>query len=484
LKKIALEALDAAKGSGAEYADVRLIEERAQDVVTRNGRVGAIQDQERAGIGIRVLSKGAWGFASTADLSRDAVHAAARKALAIADASSLARRGDLRLAPVEPHVESWTTPAEKDPFAVPLSEKIDLLLAVDAIARRVKGITTVEGSLNAVRESKLFLSTIGSDILQVRTRTGAGFNAAAFRDGELQDRSYPASFGGQYSLRGWELVTELDLPGHAEEIAGQAVALLDAPQCPSGETDLILESSQLALQVHESIGHPIELDRVLGSEANYAGMSFLTPEKHRNFRYGSKAMNVVADATWAHGPGLGSFAYDDEGVPGQRNEIVREGAFVGYMTSRETAPVIGEARSNGCMRAESYNRVPLIRMTNVSILPGHGTLDDILADTKDGIYMSTVRSWSIDDKRYNFQFGPEIAWEVKNGKRGRMLKNPSYGGITPEFWATLDWIAGPEQWVLWGVPNCGKGQPGQVMGTGHGASPARFRKVRVGVAFH
>jgi len=237
------------------------------------------------------------------------------------------------------------------------------------------------------------------------------------------------------------------------------------------------------LQIHESIGHPIELDRVLGAEANYAGMSFLTLEKLGRLKYASDIVNVVADATPGHGPGLGTFAYDDEGVPAQATPIIRDGLFVGYLSSRETAAAVGQLRSNGTMRAEGWNRIPLIRMTNVSLLPGKGTLEDLIASTADGIYMDTNRSWSIDDRRYNFQFGTEIGWEIRGGKITRMLKNPTYTGITTDFWNSCDAIGGPQCWTLWGTPNCGKGQPMQTMGTGHGASPARFRQVQVGVAY-
>jgi TldD protein len=275
---------------------------------------------------------------------------------------------------------------------------------------------------------------------------------------------------------------ELRLAENAPRIAEEAVALHHAEQCPEGEFDLILDSSQLGLQIHESIGHPIELDRVLGSEANYAGMSFLTLDQLHHLRYGSEIVNVVCDARLEHGPGLGTFAFDDEGVPAQGNDIIREGQFVGYMTSRETAPAVGAARSNGCMRADGWARLPLIRMTNVSLQPGHQTLDEVF-DVEHGIYMETNRSWSIDDKRYNFQFGCEIGWEIVGGKRGRMLKNPSYSGITTEFWNSMDAICSRDEWTLWGTPNCGKGQPQQVMGTGNGASPARFRKVSVGTAY-
>jgi len=282
-------------------------------------------------------------------------------------------------------------------------------------------------------------------------------------------------------LKGYELVDELDLLGNAPRIAEQAIALHSAPQCPEGEFNLIVDSSQLGLQIHESIGHPIELDRVLGSEANYAGMSFLTLDQLGKLRYGSDIVNVVCDARAEHGPGLGTFAFDDEGVPAQCTDIIRHGQFTGYMTSRETAAEVGESRSNGCMRADGWARIPLIRMTNVSLLPGEQSLEEVFDG--DGIYMETNRSWSIDDKRYNFQFGCEIAWEIRRGKRVRMLKNPSYSGISTEFWNACAAIAGREHWTLWGVPNCGKGQPEQVMGTGHGASPSRFRNIKIGSAY-
>ncbi|MGH7838610.1 MAG: TldD/PmbA family protein, partial [Candidatus Binataceae bacterium] len=288
---------------------------------------------------------------------------------------------------------------------------------------------------------------------------------------------------GQHTLQGYELIEALDLTGHAGEIAEEAVALHSAAQCPEGSRTIILDSSQLGLQIHESIGHPIELDRVLGMEANFAGMSFLTVEKLRKLKYGSDIVNVVADARLEHGPGLGTFAYDDEGVPAQCTPIISNGLFTGYLSNRETAAAIGEKRSNGTMRAESWNRLPIIRMTNISIHPGEWKFEDLIADTDDAILMETNRSWSIDDRRYHFQFSTEIGWEIKGGKKTRMIKHPSYSGITTEFWNSCDAICSRDYWTLWGTPNCGKGQPMQTMGTGHGASPARFRNVKVGVAF-
>jgi TldD protein len=481
MKDLALRALDAVTRRGVTYADVRAIESRERDISTKNGKAGHVSSSESFGVGIRVLAFGCWGFAATDDLTGEGVESAALLALEIARAGTAARRGGVTLAPEEKHEATWVSPVRIDPFSIPVDRNLAVLLAVDEELRRNPGVSLAEAAMHFGRERQVFASTLGSLIDQTRYQSGAGFSALSYKDGEIQRRSYPNSFGGQYQLKGYELVEELRLLENAPRMAEEAVTLHSAAQCPEGESDLILDSSQLALQIHESIGHPIELDRVLGSEANYAGMSFLTLDQLNRLRYGSEIVNVVCDARPEHGPGLGTFAFDDEGVPAQGNDIIRAGQFVGYMTSRETAAAVGETRSNGCMRADGWARLPLIRMTNVSLLPGEQSLEEVF--DADGIYMETNRSWSIDDKRYNFQFGCEIAWEIKNGKRGRMFKNPSYSGISTEFWNACAAIADREHWTLWGVPNCGKGQPEQVMGTGHGASPARFRKIKVGSAY-
>jgi TldD protein len=483
MRDLAKRALDTAVKKGASYAEARIEDTRQRYLSTKNGQPAQVRESESYGLGVRVIAKGAWGFAATDELTPAGVDKAAARAVEIAEASALCKKEDVRLAPEQKYVARWEAPCRIDPFKVPVSAAIDLLLKVDAELRKVPGVTLAEGQMDFRRIEQLFVSSIGSEIYQLKTQTGAGYAAISFSDNEIQKRSYPNSFGGQYQSKGYELVEELNLVENARRVGEEAVALHKAAQCPQGISDIILESSQLGLQVHESVGHPIELDRVLGTEANFAGMSFLTLEKLGNLKYASDIVNIVADATPAHGPGMGTFAYDDEGVPGQATPIVQNGLFVGYLTSRETAAAVGQARSNGTMRAEGWNRIPLIRMTNVSLLPGSGTLDGLIADTDDGIYFETNRSWSIDDRRYNFQFGTEIGWEIKHGKRTRMLKNPSYGGITTEFWNSCDAVCGPEHWTLWGLPNCGKGQPMQTMGTGHGASPARFRKVKVGVAY-
>jgi TldD protein len=476
-------AIETAKRRGATYADVRVMDIRHREISVKNGEVGTLGESESVGIGVRVIADGAWGFASTDRLTREGVQACAAQAVSIAKASALAKRENVALAPENAYVDTWQNPFLKDPFRIPVERQIEVLMAADKEMRKVKGVTVAEGSMSFKRIEQLFVSSAGSAIHQVKMQSGAGIVATAFAGTEIQKRSYPNSFGGQHMLRGYELIEELDLVGNAPRVGEEAVALHSAAQCPEGQGTIILDSSQLGLQIHESIGHPIELDRVLGMEANFAGMSFLTVDKLRQLKYGSDIVNVVADARLAHGPGLGTFAYDDEGVPAQCTPVITNGLFTGYLSNRETAAAIGEKRSNGTMRTESWNRLPIIRMTNISINPGTWKFDDLIADTEDAIYMETNRSWSIDDRRYHFQFSTEIGWVIKGGKKTRMIKNPSYSGITTEFWNSCDAICSRNYWTLWGTPNCGKGQPMQTMGTGHGAAPARFRNVKVGVAF-
>ena len=485
MKHIADWALNLAALRGVSYADARVVDERSRSLATKNGKVGHASDAESQGVGIRAIVDGAWGFAATKELGRSAVEETAALAVAIAKASSQVKQENVRLAPENPAIAEWTSPFQTDPFATSVEQNLDLLLKIDAELRAVNGVTLAETSMNFRREESWFASSEGANIHQTKYTTGAGYAAYAFAGTDIMKRSYPNSFGGQWQNKGYELIEEMKLVENARRVAEEAVALHKADQCPEGAFTIILDSSQLGLQIHESVGHPIELDRVLGMEANFAGTSFLTLDKLGKLRYGSDLVNVVADARQEHGPGLGTFAFDDEGVPAQCTPIITNGLFTGYLSSRETAHTIGAQRSGGTLRAESWNRLPMIRMTNISILPGESplTLDQLIADTDDGIYMETNKSWSIDDKRYNFQFGCEIGWEIKKGKRGRMLKNPSYSGITTDFWNSMDAICSRGEWTLWGTPNCGKGQPQQVMGTGHGASPARFRKIKVGSAY-
>jgi TldD protein len=482
---IASWALNVGAVRGASYTDVRIGDDRQRALSTKNGKLGSASENESLGIGVRVIADGAWGFAASEELSRAAVEATAARAVQIAKASARVKQHDVQLVPEKPATGEWTTPFAIDPFTVSVERNLALLLAIDSELRAVKGVTLAETNMNFRREEQWFASSEGSKIHQTKYTSGVGYAAYAFAGSEIQKRSYPTSFGGQWQNKGYELIEELKLVENARRVGEEAVALLEADQCPEGVFDVILEGSQLALQIHESVGHPIELDRVLGMEANFAGTSFLTLDKLRSLRYGSELVNIVADAREEHGPGLGTFAFDEEGVPAQSTPIITNGLFTGYLSSRETAAMIGSRRSGGTLRAEGWNRLPIIRMTNVSILPGNHplTCEQLIAGTDRGVYFETNRSWSIDDKRYNFQFGTEIGWEVKHGKRTRMLKNPSYSGITTEFWNSMNAICSREEWVLWGIPHCGKGQPQQVMGTGHGAAPARFRDAKVGSAY-
>ena len=472
-------ALDLAQSAGAQYADIRVIENRTESMQVKNGVVESLNFAESRGFGVRVLVNGAWGFSASHDLSAKEIARVSRHAVAIASSSGLVGGERVDLGPPVTSRGSYVTPVEIDPFTISLEDRLEILLAADSEMARVEGVRVRQSNLLIIRENKWFANTESAFTEQTIIETGGGIVATAVGDGEVQSRSYPNSFGRQQVTGGWEVVLKWDLPGNSERIGSEAVALLTAEPCPvDTTTTVILAGDQVALQVHESCGHPIELDRVFGSEAAYAGTSFLTPEKLGNFRYGSEVVNITADSL--RPLGLGTFGWDDEGVPAQSTPIVRQGDFVGYLMSRETASKLGKV-SNGSMRASSWNRIPLIRMTNVSLEPGEWDLEDLLADTEQGIYMMTNRSWSIDDRRYNFQFGTEMGYEISKGKLGRMLRNCTYTGITPEFWNSCDAICNQNHWTMWGTPNCGKGQPSQIAHTGHGASPARFRNVRVGV---
>src|SRR5499427_3816170 len=410
MKHVANWALNTAAVRGASYADVRVIAQRNRALTTKNGKVGSAADTESVGMNVRVIADGAWGFAASAELGRGAVEATAARAVEIARASARVKRENVKLAPEKPAVAEWSTPYNVDPFSISVEQNIELLLKIDSELRAVSGVTLAESNLNFNREEQWFVSSEGTEIHQIKCSTGVGYCAYAFAGNEIQKRSYPNSYGGQWQNKGYELIEELKLVENARRIAEEAVALHHADQCPEGTFDIVLDSSQLGLQIHESVGHPIELDRVLGMEANFAGTSFLTLEKLRTLRYGSDLVNVVADARQEHGPGLGTFGYDDEGVQAQCIPIITNGLFTGYLSSRDTAHTIGENRSGGTVRAESWNRLPMIRMTNISLSPGQKplTLDQLIASTDHGILMQTNRSWSIDDKRYNFQFGCEI----------------------------------------------------------------------------
>ncbi len=479
MKDLCYLAVEATLNTGAAYADVRIVERRVSSVLVKNENVESLTDSASSGFGIRALVDGAWGFSSSSLIGKQEMKRVAEEATRIARASGRVKRGEVELSQLTSREGSYRSEWKVDPWQVPLEEKISLLMDAQRAMEVDESIKLRTANLQAFRERRFFSSSEGSFLEQDILQTGAGTEVLVLRGGEVHRRSYPAPFGGNFRTAGWEFIESLDLVGNAEKTARQAVALLDAKRCPGGKADIILGTNQLALQVHESCGHPTELDRVLGTEASYAGTSFLSPEKLGSFPYGSESVNIVADATLDGG--LGTFGYDDEGVPAQRVDLVRKGVFTGYQSSRETSVLFGQ-ESSGNMRADGWSRIPLIRMTNINLLPGDWDLDELVSDTKEGIYMETNKSWSIDDLRLNFQFATEIAWEIKDGELGDLLKYPGYTGITYDFWRSCDAVCDEGHWTLWGIPNCGKGQPGQVARVGHATSPGRFRGVRVGVA--
>ena len=476
---VAQMAVEAARKAGADYADARAGTDESESLTVRNQEMEGIDRSTSSGVGVRVLAGGRWGFAATSRRTDEAeVVRIAELAVAIAKAAQSLPGDPVELTPVEPVVASWRGDVKEDPFLVPLEEKVALLMEATRRAQGVSGVTFAEGGLDLFRRSTWFASSDGAAIDQVVTHSGGGLEAVAVGEGEMQRRSYPNSFRGHIKAAGYEHIRTLGLIEEADRIGHEVVDLLDAPECPSEVATLILESGQMELQIHESIGHPVELDRVLGMEEAYAGSSWLSPGDAGTVRYASDLVSITADASLPGG--LGTFGYDDEGVPAQRVPIIVDGIFQNFLTSRETAGKVGQT-SNATSRADGWSHLPLIRMTNISIEPRQGSLSEIIGDTKDGMFMTTNTSWSIDDKRINFQFGCEMAWRIKDGKLVQLYKNPNYTGITPEFWGSCDAVGGREEWVVWGTPNCGKGQPGQVGRVGHGASPARFRNVQIGV---
>jgi TldD protein len=468
LSKICLET---ASRENATYADMRLVNTVGETVNIINENP-ASEESNDLGAGIRVLYKDSgWGWADTDDLDPENIRETTRKAIALArGAAKIGTK--ITLAKEPTHVADWVSPRKKDPLEISADTKYEVLKETTA-NMKAEGIVARRGLIISTKMEKYFANSEGSRIFQDIIHTGAQIIVAAKGPTGIQRRS-----DQQYVLGGYEQIEKMDLPGEAPVLTKEVLELTQAPHCKEGRSDVILSADQVGLQIHESAGHPIELDRVLGYEANFAGRSFLTPDQLGKLQYGSEHVNIVMDATLSHGNGLGTFAYDDEGVEAQRKYAVKNGKFVGYLMSRQTASMVGEKRSNGCMRADTF-RMPIIRMTNVSLEPGDWDYDELIEDTKDGILMVTNYGWSIDQKRYNFQFNCEKGYQIKNGSVEGMMRGPGYAGITPEFWNSCDAVCNKKSWDLWGTPNCGKGQPQQVMSTGHGAAPTRFRNIRV-----
>ncbi len=473
MNELAHSAVRAALEAGADYADARSNHVLTEELTIRNGNLSEAGVREDSGLGVRVLKNGCWGFSAAPARDVTTARELGKRAVNAAGSLAPARVKPVRLSAEKGAHEEYRTPYSTNPFGVALSRKLDLLRRCDESMKGRDETVVREAMVSSRREEQWQVSSEGADVHQVLMRCGGGIVSTAAANGTTERRSWPSSFGGNYKSAGWEFVESLDLPSHGERMRDEAVELCFADVCPAGKRDLILMGNQLMLQIHESVGHPNEIDRVYGHEVDLAGSSFATTEKLDQFQYGSKIVNLVADSTIAGG--LDTRGYDDDASPSKRWHVVEDGIFRGYHTSREWAGALGQESSRATNRAEGWFNPPIIRITNLSLMPGTWKLDDLIADTEDGVLCDTVKMWSIDQRRLNFQFTTELGREIKNGKLGRMLRKPTYQGTTPEFWRSCDAICDESEWELWGVANCGKGNPMQVAEMSHGASPARFR---------
>ncbi|NHJ47398.1 MAG: TldD/PmbA family protein [Asgard group archaeon] len=474
-------ALEICSKEGATYADIRIVTMLDEDISIKRGNIEALNLSTVKGFGIRTIANGGLGFAGSYLITKEEIERVAKLAVRIGKASGSTRKKPIKFVDEKAVEDEYKTAIKKDPFDIPTEEKIELLMEADKRLREFDPeiIKMTQADYRGHKTKKIFASTEGAYIKQLIVLCGGGFSCTAISPGNPpQRRSFPGSFRGDFSTKGYEYFEGLNLLENVEKTAKEAIALTTAKACPTEKATLLIDGHQLMLQIHESCGHPTELDRVLGTEAAYAGTSFMTPDLLGKLQYGSKLVNMTSDCTLPGG--LGTYGYDDEGVSARRVELVKDGLFVGYQSSRETAALIGLDKSSAGMRADNPQKLPLVRMTNINLEPGDWKRDELIADTKKGILMSTNKSWSIDDKRLNFQFGTEIAWLIINGEISEIIKNPTYTAITPEFWGGMD-AHSKDDWKLWGTPNCGKGQPGQVMYVGHGCGTARFNNIRIGV---
>jgi TldD protein len=482
IEDLAMEALNAARDAGAAYADVRFGRYRRQAVSTRERQVTGVSDSESYGVGVRALVGGAWGFASTNVLTKESVVATAQQAARTARAARSVQRRPVELAPVTPARGTWSTPIERDTIEVPIEEKVALLLAANEAALKVPNVRFATSSLAALREEKTLATSEGTLVTQTFFRVAPSFTATAIADRDFQAYSEELAPMGA----GWEYITSLDMPGNAERWASLAAEKLTAKPVEVGRYDLVLDPRNLWLTIHESVGHPTELDRAMGYEANYAGTSFVAPPEAviNKLKFGSELMNIRADRVQDRS--LARVGWDDEGVPADDWPIVERGIFKDYQTTREQAawiaPLTGIQRSHGCSFAQSWSDVPFQRMPNISLLPNSErdvSMDEIIGDTQRGILVTNRGSYSIDHQRYNFQFGGQAYWEIRNGRITGMLKDVAYQATTPAFWASLDMLGGPSTYFLGGTFNDGKGEPGQSNSVSHGCPAARFRNINI-----
>jgi TldD protein len=469
-------ALSTAKAGGASWADVRIHRRREENVSVRDDHGEGAADSERYGVGVRVLKDGAWGFAATSRVDAGEVKRAALSAVAIATANASLRSKPIELAPEPAHVDVWQTPMQKDPFKIPIADKLELLLEVSNTLRRSQKATAFsEASLSTRLEWKLYANTDGALVEQAITRIGPAYSVTLVKDGDFVSRGWD----GQGRQAGWEWIAESRFVEDAEQVAEDARVKLAAAPVEPGRRDLILSPENLWLTIHESVGHPTELDRALGDEANFAGTSFATPEKRNTLQYASPIVTLYADKTTPGG--LATCGYDDDGVKTGRWNLVEKGRFVGYQTTRDQAGWIGETASRGCSYAQDHASVPFQRMPNVSLQPSEKDLGvkELIAATDDGVYVQGDGSWSIDHQRYNFQFTGQMFFEVKKGKLTRALRDVGYQSNTLEFWNACDLIGGPKEFRLGAAFDDGKGEPMQSNPVSHGCPPTRFKKISV-----
>jgi TldD protein len=470
--------LDSATKAGANYADVQFWTIRSENLFVRNGDVQDASDSRSLGYAVRALVDGSWGFYGSDRMTDADFDRAAVAATVIARSGSKVADRIPAVTPTQKTVATWETPFVRDPASVSLGDRANHLLAVEKSMHVAKNVIAGYAFMNLWTTGKEFYSTYGSAIVQTIRQAGAGCGATAIgKDQDAQSRGGPGDFG-LYQGGGYEVIEAADLATIAPEYGREAVILADAPALPSGVRDLILDGSVLNLQMHESIGHPLELDRSLGWEANFSGISWVTPDKVGKIRYGSDLLNIYCDNSMAGG--MATVGYDDEAVKPERVPLIENGILRAFLSSRDTAAQVSLPQT-ASTRAQDWASVPMVRMTNIGLVPHEGTLDSIVADTKDGVLVAGMRSWSIDDHRLNFQFGPQIGYEIKDGKRGKIYKQPTYTGVTPQFWGSLDRVGGPSEFRVWGTPNCGKGEPEQSGRTTHACSVARFKDVKVGV---
>lgn len=474
----AARCLNVCELNGTQYADIRIVETEKENISASNGRLLQKTTQHNLGFGIRVLINGAWGFAASDQLSLGSVETTARKAIELGKASARLTHKKVDIGEPIKSVGEYQTPVVINPFSMSVNEKIQLLLDAIEIMQKVAGIVHAAGSMEFIRREKYFASSEGSQVKQAIYESGAGLSATAAKDGNFARRTFPTNLVRQQGAGGFELIQKLYLLENAQSVANEAVQMLTAAPCPNGVYDLICAPTLLAHILHEIVGHNTELDRILGDEMGYAGVSFAPKDLSKKFVYASPIVNIAMDSTYPEG--LGTFGYDDEGVPAQRADLIKDGILVGFHTSRETAAQIGQ-KSNGCMRADGYHRIPIIRMTNIILQPGDWRFIELIEDTKRGLLVGVNQSWTIDDRRENFDYTAQYGYEIKNGKIGNMIKTPAFKGSTLEFWKSCDAICNREFFQLYGLPICGKGEPWQGGPISHGCSPARFKNVHIGV---